>query len=65
MGKCKPSPRFQIGILQFQSFTRHILRGELELDVGSADLLKAFAHDAVCKGGFVALAAQMGEVKVF
>ena len=30
-----------------------------------ADLLETFTHNAVCKGGFVAFTAQVGEVNVF
>ena len=50
--------------LKLQSFTRHVLRGDLHLDVGRTDFLEAGGHDAVGEFGLVALAAQVREVKM-
>ena len=49
---------------KFQSFTRHILRGELEPDVRRADVMELLGHDVLCEFGLVAFTAQVGEVKV-
>ena len=51
-------------LLKFQSSTRHVLRGGLQLNVGRTDLMKLFGHDVMRKFGFVAFAAQVGEVKM-
>ena len=58
-----PAP-FQFGILQFQSLARHILRGDLKLNMGGADLVEALVHDVMREFGAIAFAAQVGEVKV-
>jgi len=50
---------------KFQSFTRHILRGDMELDVPRADLKKLLGHDVLREIGLVAFAAQVREVKMF
>ena len=42
---------------QFQSFTRHILRGELEADVRRTDVMELLGHDMVREFGLVAFAA--------
>src|ERR1039458_4924617 len=49
---------------KLQRRARHILRGDLHLDVGGADFLEAVGHDAVGEFGLVALAAQVREVKL-
>jgi hypothetical protein len=51
-------------ILQFQSRARHILRGELELNVRGADMVELFGHDVMGEFGAITLAAQVGEVQV-
>src|ERR1039458_8082423 len=57
----KPSWAFDS---KFQRRARHVLRGDLHLDVGGADFLEAVGHDAVGQLGLVALAAQVREVKL-
>ena len=46
------------------SFTRHVLRGELELDVRRADVMELLGHDVLREFGLVAFAAQVREVKM-
>jgi hypothetical protein len=50
---------------QFQSFTRHVLRGELEANVRRADVVELLGHDVLREFGLVAFAAQVGKVKIF
>lgn len=50
--------------LQTQSRTRHILRGEFQADMRSADFLEALMHDALRQFRLVALAAQVTEIKM-
>lgn len=51
-------------LLQFQSFTRRVLRGDLQLDVHGADVVELFGHDVVREFGRVAFAAQVREVEL-
>ena len=55
----------ECGDSKLQCCTRHILRGELEVNMRCTDLLKAFAHHAAREFRAVAFMAQVGEIKVF
>jgi hypothetical protein len=50
--------------LQGESRARNILRGETERDVRGAEFLKTLIDDALGKLGFVALAAEVTEIKM-
>ena len=51
-------------ISQFQGRTRHVLRGDLQADVGGADMVELLGHDVLGEFGLVAFAAQVREVKL-
>ena len=50
--------------LQIQRRAWRVLRGELESNVGGADVVELFSHDIMGEFGAVAFPAQVGEVKV-
>ena len=50
--------------LNLQCGARHSLRGELELNMACAEVMELFGHDVTGQFGAIALAAQVGEVKV-
>lgn len=52
------------GGLQFQRGARRILAGDLHGDVGGANVVELFGHDFLGELGFVALAAEVGQVEV-